>query len=83
MALKVLSEKLAGNPDPLSRFERETRTVASLSHPNILTLLTSERNGGQHGLRGKELLEGDGLSSAHARRIVHRDAHVVFLLPPE
>src|SRR5262245_39112845 len=36
VALKVLSERLAGHPDALERFEREARTVASLSHPNIL-----------------------------------------------
>ena len=38
VALKVLSERLAGRPDALERFEREARTVGSLSHPNILAL---------------------------------------------
>lgn len=38
VALKVLPESLAGNPDRLRRFEQEARTVGKLNHPNILSL---------------------------------------------
>jgi hypothetical protein len=35
VALKVLSPAVSGNPESLSRFEREARLLASLNHPNI------------------------------------------------
>lgn len=38
VAIKILPEHLAGNPDALKRFEREARALAALSHPNILTI---------------------------------------------
>ncbi|HEY2797827.1 MAG TPA: protein kinase [Thermoanaerobaculia bacterium] len=38
VAVKVLPERVASDPQALARFEREARAVASLSHPNILAL---------------------------------------------
>ena len=38
VAIKVLPEHLAGDPDRLARFEREARTISSLNHPHICAL---------------------------------------------
>src|SRR5262249_42445900 len=38
VAIKVLPEHLARNPDLRSRFEREARAVSSLNHPHICVL---------------------------------------------
>lgn len=38
VAVKVISEKISENPEARMRFEREARTVSSLSHPHICAL---------------------------------------------
>lgn len=38
VAIKVIAENLAQDADAIRRFEQETRAVAALSHPNILSL---------------------------------------------
>jgi serine/threonine-protein kinase len=46
VAIKILPESMAGDPDRLARFEREAQVLAALNHPHI---------GGIHGL---EYVEG-------------------------
>jgi len=61
VALKVLPEGFASDPDRLSRFQREATLLASLNHPHIATI---------HGLEGEgaervlvlELVEGEDLA---------------------
>ena len=60
VAIKVLPEALAADPDALARFEREAKAVAALSHPNILQI----HEFGKHGdivYAVTELLEGETL----------------------
>ena len=38
VAVKVLPERVAGDPAALARFKREAKAVAALSHPNILAI---------------------------------------------
>jgi serine/threonine protein kinase len=45
VAVKVLREDVAHNPDRLARFEREARMLAQLNHPNVATLFGLEDEG--------------------------------------
>ncbi len=60
VALKVLLTEIAGDPDRRARFEREAKTVAALSHPNIVALYEV---GNADGLEYtvSELVEGEPL----------------------
>jgi Tol biopolymer transport system component len=60
VAIKVLPEKLAQDPEALGRFEREARAVAALSHPNILSIHDFGREG-ERVYAVAELLEGETL----------------------
>ena len=60
VAVKVLPEELAKNPDSLARFEREAKAVAALNHPNILALHDIGKQGDEV-FAVMELLEGESL----------------------
>jgi serine/threonine-protein kinase len=60
VAVKVLPERLAEDSAALSRFEREAKALAALSHPNVLTILDFGRQDGI-AYAVTELLEGETL----------------------
>jgi TolB-like protein/Tfp pilus assembly protein PilF len=60
VALKVLSEEFASDPQRLDRFEREARAVAALNHPHIVTIHSVEEAEGVRFLT-MELIEGRSL----------------------
>ena len=61
VAIKVLPEHVASDPDLKQRFEREAKTISSLNHPHICTL---HDIGSQDGIDFlvMEYLEGDTLA---------------------
>jgi serine/threonine-protein kinase len=66
VALKVLGERFMLEPQRVARFERETRVLASLNHPNIATLHGVEQIDRTHALV-MELVEGETLAERLAR----------------
>ena len=47
VAIKALPEHLSDDPDRLARFEREAKTLAQLSHPNVAGIYGVEESGGR------------------------------------
>src|SRR5207342_2860950 len=60
VAIKVLPQSVAADPDTLARFEREAKAVAALSHQNILAIFDfGDQDGVAYAVM--ELLEGETL----------------------
>ena len=66
VALKVLPELFVSDPDRVARFQREAKTLATLSHPNIGAIHGLEQSGGITALV-LELVEGPTLADCLAR----------------
>jgi serine/threonine protein kinase len=66
VALKILPDLFAADPDRLARFEREAQLLASLNHPNIATIHGFEESRGVRALV-LELVEGPTLAHRIAR----------------
>jgi serine/threonine-protein kinase len=61
VALKILPELFANDPERVARFEREAKLLASLNHSNIAALYGLEQSDGRHFLV-MELVDGGTLS---------------------
>ncbi len=63
VALKILPGSMASDPERRERFEREARAIASLNHPNIVTIHSVEEANGVPFLT-MELVEGQTLGDS-------------------
>ena len=61
VAIKILPEAFAREPERISRFEREAEALGSLSHGNIATVHDFEQSAGRHFLV-MELVAGETLA---------------------
>src|SRR6059058_5312191 len=61
VAIKILPDEFARDPDRVIRFQREAEMLASLNHPNIGAIYDVEEAGGSRYLV-LELVKGDTLA---------------------
>ena len=66
VALKILPDAFASDPDRLARFQREAQVLASLNHPNIAAIYGIEEAEGTRALV-LELVEGPTLADRIAQ----------------
>jgi serine/threonine protein kinase len=66
VAIKILPPDLAGDPAALTRFKREAKAVAALSHPNILALHDFDADGDTQ-FAVMELLHGETVAARISR----------------
>src|SRR6266550_2448558 len=72
VALKILPQTFASDPDRLARFHREAQVLASLNHPHIAAIYGFEDSGETHALV-LELVEGETLAGRIARGAIPLD----------
>src|SRR5438067_668033 len=66
VAIKILSERIANDPEWKARFLREARTIAQLNHPNIATIYSIEQEADKFFI-AMELVEGESLAAVLAK----------------
>ncbi len=72
VALKILPDSFATDPERLARLTREAQTLASLNHPHIAHIHGLEESGGVRAIV-MELVEGQDLSQRIGRRAIALD----------
>ena len=78
IALKILPEAFATDPDRLARFQREAQVLASLNHPNIAQIYGIEEQDDTRALV-LELVEGPTLADRISKGVVtpHTNLHQI------
>ena len=77
VALKVLPDLFANDPDRLARFQREAEVLASLNHPNIAQIYGLEESGDVRALV-LELVEGPTLADRIAQGSIPVDEAIAI-----
>src|ERR1043166_7016798 len=72
VAIKVLPEAFVADPERISRFQREAKTLAALNHPNIATIHGLEEANGVFAI-ALELVDGPTLADRIAAGAVPVD----------
>ena len=67
VAIKILPEPFARDPERLARFQREAKMLAALNHPNIAAIYGLEQSGDTHYLV-MELVTGEPCATALPER---------------
>ncbi len=68
VALKILHEHFTGDDEFVERFRREARSVAQLSHPNIVTVIDRGQDGEGRQFIVFEYIEGENLKELVVRK---------------
>ncbi|HEY6962540.1 MAG TPA: protein kinase, partial [Gaiellaceae bacterium] len=66
VALKILHQQYSGDDEYVERFRREARSVAALSHPNIVTVIDR----GEH--EGRQFIVFEYVDGENLKRLIER-----------
>jgi serine/threonine-protein kinase len=66
VALKVMHQHYGGDPEHVERFRREARSVAALSHPNVVTVIDR----GEH--RGRQFIVFEYVDGENLKQLIQR-----------
>ena len=75
VAIKVLADRLAADPERLARFEREARALAALNHPHIAHVYSFEQLE-RRAVLVMELVPGEDLAERIVRGAIPLDAAI-------